>query len=49
MDDTKFIRGSQGKVYYTTQQWLTKKAEERIRGVVKDRLAPPGIRWKSFE
>ncbi|WP_340021349.1 group II intron reverse transcriptase/maturase [Paenibacillus sp. FSL K6-1096] len=40
---------SQGKVYYTTQQWLTKKAEERIRGVVKDRLAPPGMRWKSFE
>lgn len=39
---------SQGKVYYTTQQWLTKKAEERIRGVVKDRLAPPGMRSKSF-
>ncbi|CAM4399521.1 group II intron reverse transcriptase/maturase [Paenibacillus phoenicis] len=39
---------SQGKVYYTTQQWLTKKAEERIRSVVKDRLAPPGMRSKSF-
>jgi group II intron reverse transcriptase/maturase len=39
---------SQGKVYYTTQQWLTKKAEERIRGVVKERLAPPGMRAKSF-
>ncbi|MFC6652729.1 hypothetical protein [Paenibacillus rhizoplanae] len=40
---------SQGKVYYTTQQWLTKKAEERIRGVVKERLAPPGKRVKSFK
>ncbi|MBY0014611.1 group II intron reverse transcriptase/maturase [Paenibacillus typhae] len=39
---------SQGKVYYTTQQWLTKKAEERIRGVVKERLAPPSMRSKSF-
>ncbi|AIQ26785.1 reverse transcriptase [Paenibacillus sp. FSL P4-0081] len=39
---------SQGKVYYTTQQWLTKKAEERIRGVVKERLAPPSMRSRSF-
>ncbi|MDQ0193580.1 group II intron reverse transcriptase/maturase [Paenibacillus wynnii] len=39
---------SRGKVYYTTQQWLTKKAEERIREVVKERLAPPSIRSKSF-
>ncbi|MBT2281998.1 group II intron reverse transcriptase/maturase [Paenibacillus polymyxa] len=39
---------SQGKVYYTTQQWLTKKAEERIRGVVKERLAPPHMRAKTF-
>ncbi|QQZ58612.1 group II intron reverse transcriptase/maturase [Paenibacillus sonchi] len=39
---------SQGKVYYTTQQWLTKKAEERIRGVVKNRLAPPSMRSRSF-
>ncbi|ULO04951.1 group II intron reverse transcriptase/maturase [Paenibacillus sp. 19GGS1-52] len=39
---------SQGKVYYTTQQWLTKKAEERIREVVKERLAPPSMRSKSF-
>uniref|UniRef100_UPI00123A582A group II intron reverse transcriptase/maturase n=1 Tax=Paenibacillus tepidiphilus TaxID=2608683 RepID=UPI00123A582A len=39
---------SQGKMYYTTQQWLTKKAEERIRSVVKERLAPPGMRSKSF-
>lgn len=35
---------STGKVYYTTQQWLTKKAEERIREVVKERLAPPRMR-----
>ncbi|WP_340007218.1 group II intron reverse transcriptase/maturase [Paenibacillus sp. FSL K6-0276] len=40
---------SQGKVYYTTQQWLTQKAEERIREVVKERLAPPSMRSRSFE
>jgi RNA-directed DNA polymerase len=39
---------SKGKVYYTTQQWLTRKAEERIREVVKERLAPPNMRHKSF-
>lgn len=39
---------SQGKGYYTTQQWLTKKAEERIRGAVKERLSPPNMRFKSF-
>ncbi|WP_434752795.1 group II intron reverse transcriptase/maturase [Paenibacillus amylolyticus] len=39
---------SQGKVYYTTQQWLTKKAEERIRGVIKERLFPPSMRSRSF-
>lgn len=39
---------SRGKVYYTTQQWLTKKAEERIREVVKERLAPPRMRSCSF-
>lgn len=39
---------SQRKVYYTTQQWLTKKAEERIREVVKERLASPSMRSKSF-
>ncbi|MBE0342145.1 group II intron reverse transcriptase/maturase [Paenibacillus sp. 28ISP30-2] len=39
---------SQGKVYYTTQQWLTPKAEERIREVVKERLAPPSMRSRSF-
>lgn len=37
-----------GKVYYTTQQWLTKKAEERIREVVKERLAPPAMRLCSM-
>lgn len=39
---------SKGQVYYTTQQWLTKKAEERIREVVKERLAPPNMRVRSF-
>ena len=39
---------SKGKVYYTTQQWLTRKVEGRIREVVKDRLAPPNMRHKSF-
>ncbi|MNO89475.1 reverse transcriptase [compost metagenome] len=34
--------------YYTTQQWLSRKAEERIREVVKERLAPPNMRHKSF-
>lgn len=40
---------SKAKVYYTTQQWLTLKAEERIREVVKERLAPPKMRHCSFE
>lgn len=40
---------SRGKVYYTTQQWLTTKAEERIREVVKERLASPRMRVVSFE
>lgn len=39
---------SKGKVYVTTQQWLSRKAEERIREVVKERLAPPSMRHKSF-
>lgn len=39
---------SKGQVYYTTQQWLTRKAEERIREVVKERLAPPNMRHKSI-
>ncbi|MCQ6563848.1 group II intron reverse transcriptase/maturase [Paenibacillus mendelii] len=40
---------SKGRVYYTTQQWLCRKAEERIREVVKERLAPPSMRHKSFQ
>ena len=40
---------SKGQVYYTTQQWLCRKAEERIREFVKDRLAPPNMRHKSFQ
>lgn len=40
---------SKGQVYYTTQQWLCRKAEERIREVVKERLAPPSMRHKSFQ
>lgn len=40
---------STGHSYYTTQQWLTKKAEERIREVVKERLAPPSMRGKSIQ
>ncbi len=40
---------SSGQVYYTTQQWLCRKAEERIRDVVKERLAPPSMRHKSFQ
>ncbi|WP_058300475.1 group II intron reverse transcriptase/maturase [Gorillibacterium timonense] len=37
------------QVYYTTQQWLCKKAEQHIREVVKERLAPPSMRHVSFE
>lgn len=40
---------SQGWGYYTTQQWLTKKAEQRIRDEVKARLAPPSARMLSWE
>lgn len=40
---------SKGQVYYTTQQWLSRKAEERIREVVKGRLAPPNMRHCSFQ
>lgn len=40
---------SQGKVYYTTQQWLCKKAEQHIRDVIKERLAPPKARVQSIE
>lgn len=40
---------SKGQVYFTTQQWLCRKAEERIREVVKEQLAPPKMRQKSFQ
>ena len=40
---------SKSKVYYTTQQWLTPKAEQHIRDVVKERLAPPSTRVQSLE
>lgn len=40
---------SKGKVYHTTQQWLTKKAEQHIRDVVNERLAPPSARGQSLE
>lgn len=40
---------SQAWVYYTTQQWLTKKAEQHIRDEVKARLAPPSARMLSVE
>ncbi|MGG4207714.1 group II intron maturase-specific domain-containing protein [Paenibacillus jamilae] len=40
---------SESQVYYTTQQWLCRKAEERIREVVKERLAPANMRHKSFQ
>lgn len=39
----------QNRVYYTTQQWLCKKAENHIREVIKERLAPPNMRHKSFQ
>lgn len=35
--------------YYTTQQWMTKKAEQRIRDVVRESLAPPAARVSSVE
>lgn len=40
---------SKGQVYHTTQQWLCRKAEERIREVVKERLAPPAMRHKPIQ
>ncbi|WP_233567716.1 group II intron reverse transcriptase/maturase [Cohnella faecalis] len=39
----------QNRVYYTTQQWLCAKAENHIREVVKERLAPPKMRRVSFQ
>ncbi|MDY8026272.1 group II intron maturase-specific domain-containing protein [Paenibacillus polymyxa] len=43
------VETSESQVYYTTQQWLCRKAEERIREVVKERLAPANMRHKSFQ
>lgn len=40
---------SKGRGYITTQQWLTKKAEQHIRDEVKARLAPPQARMLSLE
>jgi RNA-directed DNA polymerase len=40
---------SKARVYYSTQQWLTLKAEARIREVVKERLAPPSMRKYAFQ
>lgn len=40
---------SRGWTYYTTQQWLNKKAEQHIRDEVKARLAPPSARMMSLE
>ncbi|MDG0794167.1 hypothetical protein OMP38_27520 [Cohnella ginsengisoli] len=40
---------ARSQVYYTTRQWLCKKAEMHIREVVKERLAPPNMRHFSFE
>ncbi|WP_018759161.1 hypothetical protein [Paenibacillus terrigena] len=40
---------SKARVYYTTQKWLTAKAEARIREVVKERLAPPSMRKHAFQ
>ncbi|MCE5168290.1 hypothetical protein LQV63_03030 [Paenibacillus profundus] len=38
----KKAKTANGQVYYTTQQWLTEKAEKRIREVVKERLVRQG-------
>lgn len=40
---------SQGRVYYTTQQWPAKKAEQHIRDVIRERLAPPSARVLSLQ
>ena len=37
------------KVYRTTQQWLTIKAEKHIREKVRDRLARPSARMESLQ
>jgi hypothetical protein len=40
---------SRNQVYYTTQQWLSAKAEKHIREVVRKRLRPASMRHKSFQ
>ena len=40
---------SRGKTYHPVRQWLTKKAEQHIRDVIKERLAPPRARVQSLE
>ncbi|WP_434510908.1 group II intron reverse transcriptase/maturase [Desulfitobacterium sp. AusDCA] len=40
---------SRAWTYYTTQQWLSKKAEQHIRDEIKERLAPPSARMLSVE
>lgn len=40
---------SKVQVYYTTQQWLTQKAEQHIRDVAKERLALPSARVLSMQ
>ncbi len=37
------------RVYYTTQQWLCTKADKHVQEVVKERLAPPRMRYVSFQ
>lgn len=39
---------AKGVFYHTIQHWLTKKAEKRIRSVIKERLAPPSARGQSL-
>ena len=42
-------RNVAGACDYTTQQWLTTKAEKHIREVIKERLAPPSARGQSLK
>lgn len=39
---------AKGVFYHTIQHWLTKKAEQHIRDVIKERLAPPSARGQSL-
>jgi len=40
---------SRNQVYYTTQQWLSAKAEKHIREVVRERLGTATMRHKSIQ